>query len=181
MYKILTTQKRNRLVLLLLLVTVTVQSQLSVNIGFDPKIGLIGSDNQYTKHGRINNFHIKVEQLEQYNNYIALGIEYANLSEWYFAYYATGGKAFNLNDNETFKVLTTFEIGFIIRQLIKYDEFDRRGNPSYPYCGFNGALRYSVNDLLTIEMQEKVSLATDLPHRKLRYAGFVSIIINIIK
>lgn len=165
------------LIILILLININTFGQFSVNIGFDPKIGLFGTDNKYTQHDAIANFIFKVEYIDNTSLYLAIGTEYANLKEWYIAYY--GNIGFVFKSIFKLKIIPQLELGNITRELLPIDINDHRRNPNNLYIGTNLAIRYQFNNLLALETQSSLKLAPDI-NKTFRYEGYISLIFTII-
>lgn len=73
----------------LLLIGLISNAQLQVNLGIDPKIAILGTDNQYTSHDALFNYEVKLEYLkETINNpnnkiYFNVNYKFVNLEQKY--------------------------------------------------------------------------------------------------
>ena len=90
-------------------------AQININVGFDPKIAVLGTDNQFTKHDPLFNFEIKVEIYDDERHYFALGHKYVNLSSYYRSYYINIGKEIKVAKNVLF--IPNLELGLLVRDM----------------------------------------------------------------
>jgi len=163
-------------VVILLIVTTNVFSQLSIDIGIDPKIAVLGTDNKYTLHDGVFNFKLKIEGIDRDNRYFAFGWEYANLSQYFISINANYGHKYEL----LFKKLIfipQLEIGQIIRDRVPVNELDKRTDDKLWYAGVNLPIRWKINNTFSLEAEGNIDLAVDLPNRKFRYGGTINLII----
>lgn len=169
------------LIFALLAITYT-NAQVSLEVGTDPKIFILGTDNVYTKHDSVENFYVQLEALDRSNNvYVALGYQWVNLQQWYQAGYMNFGYKFDLFGNEKLRVIPNFEFGGIYRQRYPVDELDNRKIPVSVYTALNIPVRYQVSERIWVQGKGQLQHATDIEGRLFRYAGFVSVVIQILK
>lgn len=158
--------------ILLVFISSNLDAQVSINIGIDPKISTIGTDNQYTKHDALFNYNIRVEYIDGRGTYFSLGHKYVNLSAKYNSFYFAGGDTWNLN-SDVWTMIPQVEVGMIYKgDKIQY-------NHGVLYIQANLAMRYNILSWLSTELRGYVQLARDLPDRTFRFGSDVSLIITL--
>lgn len=146
-------------------------------ISTDAKILILGSDNQYTKHGSVANTLVMVEYQDLmyhgYRGYAFAGYSWVNLPKWYQSVFFGYGNSFKLSQN--LDLIPSLEGGFIFRQPVT-NEANRPPAGSW-YVGANLDLRYYLNRRFALSLRPNVSLATDLPDRLLRFQATTGVVI----
>jgi len=143
-------------------------AQFSLNLGYDLKIGIIGTDNQYTTHDGVANYQIKVEFMDDRDHYFALGYKYVNLSEYYKALFLDIGKHFR---NGKFYIIPQLELGHIWRERAYL-----ASNFGVLYGGLNLAGGFYITPSFAFEVQGYGQWARDLPDRTFRYGSNIAVI-----
>lgn len=163
-------------ILLILLGSINVFSQISVDIGIDPKITILGTDNEYTLHDGVFNYKLKIEGIDNNNRYFAFGWEYVNLKQYFISITASYGHKYELIF-KNISFIPQLEIGQIIRDRIPVNKLDKRTDHKYWYVGINLPIRWQVNNTISLEAEGNIDLAADLPNRTFRYGGTINLII----
>jgi hypothetical protein len=160
-------------IILILLGSISI-AQPSINIGTDLKVGIFGTDNQYTTHDPIFNYEIKFE-FQHDDTYMAVGHKYVNLSEKYVSFYFNLGHTFNLTGNcngrNNIILIPQFEIGHLMRIDERTDSI-----PGVIYPQINLSARYRFNDNFAVGFKPYVQLSRDIS-RTFRYGGNIEIIL----
>lgn len=175
---------KQKLLILMLLVGASAFSQrgafnddhtLFVEIGTDPKILALGTDNQYTKHEQIANLNLKVSTIDDASLYLGAEFNWTNLEQNYTSIAMFLGKKYgNIFNVKRLSILPNFQIGFIWRERILAFENDPRSRYTTSVSGaFNLPVRYDVNDWFALQLTGQVQHATDIEGRLLRHSGFI--------
>jgi hypothetical protein len=150
------------LVIVLMLFTSLMSAQASFNFGYDAKIGVLGTDNQFTTHSGVANYEFKVEYIDGRNTYFAIGHKYVNLVEEYNSFYINFGQPYKLNEDWT--MIIAGELGMISR---KFSD-GNAGGVFYPQ--FNTSFRYSLFKHVCVGAKGYVQLSRDIG-KAFRYGG----------
>lgn len=159
------------LILALGLLTFTAtNAQFGLNVGWDAKIGIFGTDNEYTDHDGVANYQVKAEYIDGRDTYFALGYKYVNLETPYRAAFANLGVQYTLNESENLAFIPQLEVGQIHRGGKLFD------NHGAIYGQGNAVLRWYLSQALAFEGQGYLQLARDLPDRTFRWGGNIAIV-----